>query len=548
MKKFLVLLLFIVTFFTVEAAAVTNDVVKVGLKFDKDTMFSANLENEVGSGYSVGYYDEARNFVRLGDISKRKISMTAAGTVYLNSDGTYASSSRSPAAVIGGWHIQTPATFDSFESASAIASAVGGYPAYINDEFRVRIGCYKDESAAKAAMLASGISGSVVSSSRTGILVTATRSADVLFEFDCQGLRNLGIFPNGGGEKPVTWFKGYKYYGGFEYYRITGGNLTVVNVLNVEDYVKGVIPYEMNPTWPLAALEAQAVCARTYAHGNIGHLRTYGFDVCCTSDCQVYYGLGNGSRGPSYTSNQAVENTAGLCLYYDGEYINAVYHSSNGGATESSENIWGGARPYLQAKEDPYESTITIPNYEYTVSYTPAELTWVAHNSGYSEMIGDICDVYISGYTEMGNVHKVTLVDTEGKQLVLTGHKARTLFYSTTYDKNVRSQRFRMLDTAPASLYINSVNNSFTSVGGMAVISGDGTIAVYEQENPYVITGSGIETLVPAIPKAPDQFVITGVGNGHNVGMSQYGAKAMATLGMSFYDILTFYYTDITIE
>ena len=89
MKKFLVILLFLVTFAsvgTVEASAVVNEIVKVGIKYGNDALFSANLENEVGGGYSFGYYDDERSFVTLGTTPKTKISMTAAGTIYLKSD------------------------------------------------------------------------------------------------------------------------------------------------------------------------------------------------------------------------------------------------------------------------------------------------------------------------------------------------------------------------------------------------------------------------------------------------------------------------------
>ena len=63
--------------------------------------------------------------------------------------------------------------------------------------------------------------------------------------------------PDGRGQEAVTWFKGYKWYGGFEYRRSTGGSINVINVVDIDDYVKGVLPYEMAPEWPLEALKAQ---------------------------------------------------------------------------------------------------------------------------------------------------------------------------------------------------------------------------------------------------------------------------------------------------
>jgi len=545
MKKFLLTLLFVVTFFslgTKDAAALTNDTVKVGLRYDTSAMFSANLENAVGAGFAFGYYDEARTFVPVGFTDRTTISMTAAGNVYLGSDGNYNASS---GALIGKWHIQPAITFSNYHEALNTASALGGYPAYINNEFCVRIGCYADETSAAAALAGMGLQGTVVGSGSTGVLVTLTRSAEVLFEFDCQGRRSLAVLPDGQGEKAVTWFRGYQYYGGFEYRRNAGENLSVVNFVGLEDYVKGVIPYEMGGSWPLAALEAQAICARTYVLGAARHLGGYGFDVCNTADCQAYYGLGNGRTGATEISNQAVDNTAGLCIYADGVLARAVYYSSNGGASESSENVWGGKTTYLIGKVDPYEATVSIPNYNYTVTYTPAELTWIAQNSGHD--IGTIRDVYVSEYTDLGNVQEITVVDTTGKTLVLRGDRARMLFYSLTYDKNVPSMRFTIAGGKPNIFYVNDASSSIASVGGVAVISGSGTVSSYSGGDAYVITSAGVEPLVKETTKAPEVFTITGTGRGHNVGMSQHGARAMALLGMTYSDILNFYYTGITI-
>ena len=226
-----------------------------------------------------------------------------------------------------------------------MAEQLGGYPAWIDWAYVVRIGSFGTQEEAQSYADALG-GGTPAQSSSTGVLVTETRTTNVLFEFDCSGVLSLGVMPDGLGEQAVTWFKGYKYPGGFEYPRMTGGDLHVYNVVDLESYVKGVIPYEMNNQWPSAALEAQAICARTYACRDGKHLSAYGFDVCNTTDCQVYYGFsGNGSNGPNANTNAAVDNTAGLKLYHLGDMIqNAVYHSSNGGATDDVANVWGSKR------------------------------------------------------------------------------------------------------------------------------------------------------------------------------------------------------------
>lgn len=556
MKKLLLTTLFVVTFFSlsaVSASAVVNDTVKVGLWFGSNALFSANLENSLGEGFTFGYYDDQREFTSLGWTGETQISMTAAGDIYMNGSGAYSADIPSGGYhFLGGWHVETGG-FRDYEEAADAAREYGGYPAWISGEFVARFGSYQSRSEAEEDLDRYGGDG-VVQSSSTGVVVTVTRTEDILFEFDCGGARNLGIQPDGWRGESATWFKGYKYAGGFEYARVTGGNINVMNVVDVEDYVKGVIPYEMNGNWPLAALEAQAVCARTFAYGNSKHTSLYGFDVCGGSDCQVYHGLGSGGAGPSDQSNTAVENTSGECLYYHGDLVrDAVYHSSNGGATEDSANVFGGNKGYLIGKQDPYEAQTSIPNYSYSVTYSAAELTWILEQKGYA--IGTVRNVYISEYTPMGNVKRVTFEGSGGTQTV-SGDTCRTIFYSSTYQKSVRSMRFDINGSSAGTggaVYVSG-GDRLSSLNGASVISGQGTVETLYGDSASAITSSGISTVGgggtaprPGSGSTNGDFTITGTGNGHNVGMSQYGAKAMAEQGCDYREILEFYYTDITV-
>ena len=556
MKKLLLMTFFVVTFFAisaVSASAIVNDTVKVGLRYGSTAMFSANLENAAGEGYSFGYFDEQRTFVPVGTTSERAISMTAAGDIYMNADGTYSADASSGGTYIGPWHVQLDG-LASYEDAVVAAEQLGGYPAWIDLGYVIRIGSFATEEEATAYAEALG-SGYAVQSSSTGVIVTVTRTSSILFEFDCSGILSLGVMPEGLGEEAVTWFKGYKYPGGFEYPRLTGGDLHVYNLVNLENYVKGVIPYEMNNQWPGAALQAQAICARTYACRDSKHTTAYGFDVCNTTDCQVYYGYsGSNGNGPNANTNAAVESTAGLKLYHEGDMVqNAVYHASNGGATEDVANVWGSTRAYLVGKEDPYEALVSIPNYNWTVTYTAAELTWILEEKGYS--IGTVKNVYVSEYTPLGNVKKVTFEGSRGSKTV-SGETCRTIFYSSTYNKSVRSMRFGINGSRPSSneeLYVNSSKNSLTSLDGISVLSGSGTLSRLSGDTFTVLSASGKNTVksgatsVKPTTGQSGTFVIEGSGSGHNLGMSQQGARAMAEAGYTYEDILHFYYTDITI-
>lgn len=143
-------------------------------------------------------------------------------------------------------------------------------------------------------------------------------------------------------------------YRGIFVLRASRKGLVLVNILNLENYLKGVVPCEISPDKFNAyeALKAQAVAARTYAVKNLDKNEDLGFDLCDTPVCQVYGGLS--AEHP--LSNRAVEETKGEAAFYKGQLINALYTSTCGGMTEDIENVFGGkAQPYLKSTECTYE-------------------------------------------------------------------------------------------------------------------------------------------------------------------------------------------------
>ena len=133
---------------------------------------------------------------------------------------------------------------------------------------------------------------------------------------------------------------GSSYRGSIEVRPDDAGGLTVVNILNLEDYVRGVVPNELSPVvYPqIEALKAQAIAARTYAIRNRGQFAAKGYDICATPACQVY--RGKSSEHPM--TDRAVEETAGLVAWSNGGPINALYTSTCGGHTEDGANIFEG--------------------------------------------------------------------------------------------------------------------------------------------------------------------------------------------------------------
>ena len=388
------------------------------------------------------------------------------------------------------------------------------------------------------------------------INVTVTGTSTVLFTYD-QNTYGSGLVvqpTSSDGTEPQTWFKGYKYRGSFRYERLNGASaLTVVNLVSLGNYVKGVIPYEMSPDWPVEALKAQAVCARTYALSNLNKHSAYNFDLCATTNCQVYHGVGSSSTAYSANSNtdSAVDGTAGLTVQYGGTYAETYYHSSDGGATESSENVWSNSRPYLVGVADPYEAAVSslISNYNWTATYTGAELATKLQASGRN--CSTIVDVSVTQRTNTGNVYTLTFQDSNGKSWSVSKDSVRTVL-------GLRSLRYSVSGsgTAAGSVYVNGSATSYNSTSSLYVVGGDGSVSALPG-SASVITGSGTETLTMGASAASASsssasssggFTFTGTGWGHNVGMSQWGAYAMAKQGYTYTQIITFYFTGVAIN
>lgn len=241
--------------------------------------------------------------------------------------------------------------------------------------------------------------------------VTDTATGKVLYT-SAVGADHIAIHPN----SDLTWFKGYQWHGDFVYRRASDGNITVINYVGLEDYVKGVLPYEIDPDWPAEAQKAQAVCARSFALGTSKHNEYY--ELCNTTNCQVYLGANRATEA----SDAAVDATQGEYLTYNGEQVIGYFFSSDGGATEDAVNVWGGDYPYLQGKEDPYETYDS----SWSVTLAAEEIRQKLVSAGYS--IGTVANVEVTKRTDTDNVNEVTVTDTTGKQVVIRRDDCRTVF------------------------------------------------------------------------------------------------------------------------
>ena len=565
-----VLLAVVLALPTVLAAGSGSEMVRVGLAYGSGALVNANLENNTGygSGYRMGYFDDDLDFVELArtDEDETQITMVKTQNTWVN--GSSYSNSDNGGDVIGCYHVLVESGYRSYEQAAADAQEYwDGFVAWIDGDYQVRAGSYTSRQEAEDA--AQSLGGTVAGTSSYAVNVTRTGTAEILFQFDGGDALALGVMPDVTGEDAVrTWFKGYRYYGGFRYERISGGDLTVVNIVDLETYIKGVVPYEMSSSWPLEALKVQAVCARSYAYINIhsGKHTSYHFDVCNTTDCQAYYGAGTNSSSYQATerTDQAVDETAGEYAWYDGQVIEAFYSSSHGGASESVYNVWGTSLeqyPYLCGVEDPYEADMASKNSysSWTVSYTSSELAQRLENYDYDASSG--IESLTLTYSDLGNVIQVRVNYQDGGSDTIRPSSMRSVF-------GISSIRFTVNGQAASSgsgttsgsgggLTANG-STSLDSQGTYTVISGSGSLSQAGLDGLYAISGSGSITSVEdaasgggsgtdtpsgtQVTVSGSSYTFQGSGNGHQLGLSQYGAWAMAERGFTYEEIIEFYY------
>jgi len=314
-------------------------------------------------------------------------------------------------------------------------------------------------------------------------------------------------------------------------------NITFINIIDMQTYVKCVVPYEMTSTWPVEALKAQAVAARSYAVSNLGKHAKYGFSLCSSSDCQVYYGNGRMSS----QSDSAVDETYGMIATYNGTPVTLFYHSSSGGYTEPTENVWVTNIPYLVSVTTPYEDLENAINGLWSYEITKSELTSYFQSKGYD--ISNIRDIYVDQYTPSGNVYRVIATDENGKQLAFEKDNIRIRL-----SNYVKSLCFTI--SSKFNMAINDQNISFAPSSASIITAGeDKTTAIAKAPSILsditVITAEGSRKI-----SRPDDFtfVIDGRGWGNNVGMSQQSAKGMAENGYTYDQILSHFFPGTVLE
>ena len=543
-------------------------VLRIGLNFGSTALPSANLQNVsgYGEGFEFGFFDTSRNFVPVGvSTTETRISMLQSRNMVWHAfEGVGAGQYREGSVgdvVVGGFHIILSGAHGSAHDALYAASAHSGYfqsfAIFRNGQFFGGIGQFTTNQAAADAIYVLGLSGiaSVFSGSDRAITVTVSGTNRIIFLFDYGTTQSLAVRPLAPYYvNAETWFAGFRYNGAFQYQRRTGGLITVVNFVDVESYVKGVVPYEMSPSWHIEALKAQAVAARTYGLLYINRHGTLGFDLCNNEHCQVYRGR---NLATAHTDRAVIE-TAGMVMTHDGRLAAPYYASSHGGASEDVENVWILALPHLRGVFDPFEASVAhrIQNYNWTHTLTAAEVTERLRTRGNFNN-ASIVSVELE-FTAMGNVLAAVFRDVNGASFRVRGRD------SLTGILGVRSIRFN-IDGLPVGagagpggeLYANDPARAVADAQFFAVTgSGDVTPvargamrAIDGQGNITPVDGGGrIAASTSGVVDIRGGVTFRGAGWGHNVGMSQWGALAQAEIyGRNFREILQFYFTGVEI-
>ena len=214
--------------------------------------------------------------------------------------------------------------------------------------------------------------------------------------------------------------------------RKDGSLLSAINEVEVEDYLRGVLPRELSPAWNEDALKAQAVVSRTYIMANLGRFAKQGYDLTSCENSQVYGGLDCEQN----TTSEAVRATAGEVLKYRGEIARAYFHADAAGHTESPEFVWGSSEPppYLKGRREPVRNETPYSSWEYEIGFE--ELARVLEKNDYKT--GRIKRVVARGKTGAGRVKNFMLYSETGKTEIKSG-KFRTMLGG----RNIKSTKIQ---------------------------------------------------------------------------------------------------------
>lgn len=344
--------------------------------------------------------------------------------------------------------------------------------------------------------------------------------------------------------------------------------LTAVNVISVDEYLYSVVPSEMPNTWNTEALKAQSVVCRTYALSDARNHSSSEYDVCDKVHCQAY----NGTSSETEQTTSAVNQTSGIIMYYNGKIINAVFHSSSGGHTEDSENVWTEKTEYLRGVPEINETD----SKQWTRNYKLSEIDNLL--SGKNINIGKTTRIYVGNLSNSGRVNSLIIEGNLGKHEI-KGEEIRT-FFSSLKGGSLESRNFTVANSGEnysinkqqnnvsnplntSVLTLQSADsrqtislNRLPAINNMGQMSNISTPVYIQSKDSMEIYNHQINNFNTNTNSLSDSFtgnvesdsvVFIGKGFGHGVGMSQHGANGMAQMGYTYEQILKHYFSAVDI-
>lgn len=349
----------------------------------------------------------------------------------------------------------------------------------------------------------------------------------------------------------------YPLYCGDLYLTIEGGQLKPVLHIPIEEYLLGVVPYEMSDSFPLEALKAQAIAARTYALKKAGSSGAY--DLVDNTNDQVYRGY----QKENESAAKAVRDTAGICGY-DGKTLAICYYTaSNGGQVELIKNVWGSdGSDYIAMHEDPYD----VENPESVVKR--AEILkqpkdGIVGNAAFTQALKELLaePLLSKGFT--GNADDIRI---DGVKSITahtpTGGKDSLVMTYLRFELMVSARRtpteamlddeenmFALPSAAPAVIATPQPTAQISPfIAANESIFVD--VSIFGTVEPVLeLTINGSNNEIVTVDESDTAFVLSARRYGHGVGMSQRGAQWMAgQYGWSYEQILRFYYPGLTFK
>ena len=345
------------------------------------------------------------------------------------------------------------------------------------------------------------------------------------------------------------------------------GNYTLVNQVPIEQYLRGVVPHEIGASAPRAAIEAQAVLARTYALRNLRRFAIDDYELCADTQCQVYFGIAETFP----VVDQAIAATAGQVLTYNNELVDALYSSTTGGVTSRFTDVWNGEdRPYLTPVIDSLQTQWDLA--QRPLSSEENFRAFIALKDGFNE---DGWPAFrwnrTASLKEIGNTLKEYLTR---RQHPLANFSEITALTVTERAPSGRVQKLQ-IDTdlgsfelikdeavkalvPPTSLlfYLDPVYeipktatkpDTATAANTPKPANSDDLLARLRQNesqpaNPAKPTEPTQPQQTPEATPVLTGYRFIGGGFGHGVGMSQTGAYNLGKRGYAYSQILEFYY------